>query len=697
MIDKNTGEPYINVWFGNFYKPAYDDKAFVKKGIALLKDLGFNSVRVDAKAWEDFKTRCEGGPASQYVAMQEYMERELKAQGMSHEFLALYLNADNLYPNIRFSPPIYGESVVNAEGQDGKWYRYWSGKARTSMQEHVARMMARYGDNYVTVLQGGRERKPICSMWDPIVAPSFDAEGRARYLGWLQKRYGGDIAAFNRAYGATAAGFDDLQKEDYWFDCAYPAGTAFSTADALAAAPKARMLMDNRLWQRDELCDYFADMQKRLYAVDDEFYLCPDMAQWGYFLNVDGSMLSGVGFADLWDTAARGIDIYKLAPYVDCANFLSVPVTPAGDADAYVAACQHNMLRNINAGRDFVGGIYWGRFLYNDLYAVLTPCEVIGSIVASGAAGYTSYGMCGLDDGGVLHRMPPCFNESLARGNAWAKRVIPRLGALRKAEIAILFPSAMALAETMHTDGNKERRMDLLGWYKACCDLGLAVDITDGDRFAAGAQASPYRVLILPQDDCYGMDPQPALETAIRAWCRAGGTVLYGPGNALAAACFGTAAQPHAKDGFFYGEGGMVQSLRCASFAGGKTIAAYLGDGLPCVTEYPTGSGRQLAFGFDYGYAYTAKIAPHVPPEQKNNELYPLTMMKQNLLAELLAGAGLAPHDQKGIETARFADGQILINHTAYPFTVEEPGEKEYQYPAGNDLLLPHAAVFIAL
>ena len=185
IIDKKTGEPYINIWFGNFYRPAYDDKKFVKENIALLKNLGFNSVMLDTKAWEDFKERYEGKEASQFVAMHEYMQRELKNMGMSHEFLALYLNGDNLYPNIRFSPPIYGESVIDKDGNDGKWYRYWSDKAKASMEEHVARVLESYGENYVAVTVNGRERKPICSMWDPIVAPSFDEEGRKRYLHWL--------------------------------------------------------------------------------------------------------------------------------------------------------------------------------------------------------------------------------------------------------------------------------------------------------------------------------------------------------------------------------------------------------------------------------------------------------------------------------------------------------------------------------
>lgn len=129
ISEKKSGAPYLNVWFGNFYRPAYDDQAFVAEGMELLKKFGFNSVLLDSKDWEDFRERYEGKPASQFVGMQEFMMEQIKKQGLSHTFLAIYLNADNLYPNIRFSPPVFGESVVTAKGNDGRWYRYWSEKA----------------------------------------------------------------------------------------------------------------------------------------------------------------------------------------------------------------------------------------------------------------------------------------------------------------------------------------------------------------------------------------------------------------------------------------------------------------------------------------------------------------------------------------------------------------------------------------
>lgn len=712
ILDQKTKEPYLNVWFGNFYKPAYDDEAFVCEAIALLQRLGFQSVLLDAKAWEDFRERFEGGEASQYVKMQEFMQQELARQGMSHVFLSLYLNGDNLYPNIRFSPPIYGESVVNPDGSDGKWYRYWSPKAKDSMVSHVAGLLRCYGEGYARIEAGGETRKPMCSMWDPIVAPSFDQEGRERYLTWLEQRYQGNITRLNEAYGLQAETFLSLRPEEYWFSCRYPQLTAVSEADVENRTPCFRVMADNKRWQSEELELYFAEMEKRLKAVDPSLFLCPDLAQWGYFLNVDGAMLSGVGMADLWDTAVRGIDLYRLAPYVDAAHFISVPVTPAGDPDCYVTACHHSMMRNMNRGRDFIGGIYWGRFLYQDLYAWLTPEETIGTIAASGACGYSSYGMCGLDDGGVLHRMPEAFCDSLAAGNAWAKAVIPRLGERKAARAAILFPSAMALYETMGTAYNRDRRMDLLGWYKACCDYGVDVDILDGTVWKSGG-GKQYQVLILPADSCYLQDADPELEAAILTWVREGGTLLHGPEHRLAERVFGLRQQAHEKDAFSYtGKSGIYEKgmLTGRKFAAWQTeteaerIASWLSDGSAAIAGHRVEQGAVYSLGFSYGTAYTDKIAPHVPREQKNEALYPLQMLQDDPVKEMLEQAlGEALPVHRGIERAAFANGEVRINHTSYPHRFRAAGKlwfsREAQCREAETVqewvLPPRTAVFI--
>ena len=54
--------------------------------------------------------------------------------GLTYNFLVLYLNGDNLYPHIRFSPPVFGEEVVTIDQKGGKWYKYWSDTAEKRWQ-----------------------------------------------------------------------------------------------------------------------------------------------------------------------------------------------------------------------------------------------------------------------------------------------------------------------------------------------------------------------------------------------------------------------------------------------------------------------------------------------------------------------------------------------------------------------------------
>lgn len=51
--------------------------------------------------------------------MQEYMGQSALKHGLTYNFLVLYLNGDNLYPHIRFSPPVFGEEVVTIDQKGG--------------------------------------------------------------------------------------------------------------------------------------------------------------------------------------------------------------------------------------------------------------------------------------------------------------------------------------------------------------------------------------------------------------------------------------------------------------------------------------------------------------------------------------------------------------------------------------------------
>lgn len=73
MLRLMNDEPILTLWFGNFYRPAFDDKEYIDRSMELIRELGFNCVELDSKAWKDFDERYRGGEASQYVAAQEYM------------------------------------------------------------------------------------------------------------------------------------------------------------------------------------------------------------------------------------------------------------------------------------------------------------------------------------------------------------------------------------------------------------------------------------------------------------------------------------------------------------------------------------------------------------------------------------------------------------------------------------------------
>lgn len=730
LRSRTDNGPYINVIFGNFYSPAFDDEAFIDETMQQIKELGFNSVMFDTKAWEDFRERYDTGALSQYVKMQEYMGKSAREHGLGYNFLLLYLNGDNLYPHIRFSPPIYGEETVRPDGTNGKWYKYWSPKARQSMKEHVERIMELYGGGCERCMTNDgthpevKEVIPVCSMWDPVVAPSFDREGKQRYLEFLRMLYDDDISALNRSYHTTAQDFSQLEPEEYWYELKY--GVRFLTEeDVKKQTPQYYRWRDQSLWKARELELYFQQMQTLLKEKHPELFLCPDLSQWGYFLNIYGRIQADADneFSDLWDTSVRGIDPYALAPWLDSCHFITVPVTPDGYPDAYVVSCQHSMMRVMNEGKPVIGGIYWGRFIYNDLYAFLTPAEMLGTMTACGIDGYTCYGVNGLDDGGVLNRMDAGFLKSLRRGNIWCKEVIPIRKGSRKKEIALLFPSEMALLEPFETGSNKIRRLDLLGWYRLCCDLGYQVDVISTRQIEQDA-LKEYRILIVPANDCYLAAQHRQSEEKIAAWVQEGGILLHGPGDALAQSCFGITGDPCEKIPYRYGTTMIPQGEAFCRYYGGKSVSDYIDGAGCCVAEYAgdilaemTKDNRQkdkqdrperfkgavYAFGVQIGASYAAKNIPHVPYGYGNREMYPFVLSKTTLVEDILKKY-LVPVSgicERGIETGVFENGMVIVNHRSEPYILPEKYQTSiYQYPPyrrdHTEILAGHSAVWVS-
>ena len=455
------------------------------------------------------------------------------------------------------------------------------------------------------------------------------------------------------------------------------------------------MWADNMRYLADVLTDYFAHMKERLHSIDPALYLMPNLTQWSHLLNIDTSRKSDIGLCELWDTAMRGIDMRAIAPHVDMAHYYTVPVTIDGDPDAYVVSCQHAHIRSLNPGRSFIGGVYWGRFLYNDVYRFVTPEEVVGSIVASGAAGISAYGMCGMDDGGLLHRMDEGFTGSLTRANHWAKAVIPQLGKRHQSRVAILFPTAMALLEPLKVEGADARRSDLLGMYRACCDFGFAPDLVEKPDVLAGLTG--YDVLLIPADDCYHAQRNLAMEEALRAFVERGGVIIHGQYGEAAELAFGLNAAPTESACYTYqGEGGLLLGGPYVSCPG-ECVAAWREDGGNCISRNVFGKGCVYSFGFMPGYQIAARTAPHVPLSQRNNALYPLTHMEHNPLREILLAHAEpdTPIAMKDVECAAFEGGLIVVNHRSTPVELPLDGCIHAQQPTVGRLLPGRCAAFI--
>ena len=692
-MSKEIKEPLLSVWFGNFYRPAYDDRAFLDDSLSAIAHMGFNCVELDSKAWEDFYDRFQGKPASPYVAQQEYMMDVCGEHGLAYMFLALYLNGDNLYPNIRFSPPIYGESVMRADGTDGHWYRYWSEQAQESQEEHVRRLQLAYPEGEATLPVDGHMRIPICSMWDPVVAPSFDEDGWTRYLNWLKRRYG-TICEFNRVYRKAAQEFDALLPEDWWFELAYPGKACYTREDLEEDTPAFRMWVDNMCWRRDELSAYFRAMNERLHAIDPKLYLMPNLSQWSHYLNVDTSRKSDIGLCELWDTANRGIDMRAISGHVDMAHYYVVPANADSDPEPYVVSCQHAHIRSLNPGRSFLGGVYYGRFLYNDVYRFVTPEETIGSIVLSGASGIAAYGWCGMDDGGLLHRMDEGFLDSLRRGNQWAKVTIPRLGARKKSRVAILYPTAMALLEPLSVQEAEQKRADLLGLYKVCRDNGYDPEMVEIPDLLAGLDAD---ILLIPADECYHCLRNEAAERALRDFVRSGHAVVHGPDADIVRLAFDLVPTETAGTCFTYrGEGGLLSQSRFVSWPG-DLLAAWREDGKNAISKTAYGKGTLYSFGFLPGYPYASRTAPHVPVSQGNRELYPVAFMQHPPIPDLLRAHAVpdAPVAMKDVEITAFEHGYVAVNHRSTPVSLPLPGRWHGTQESGSHVLPAHSAVFI--
>jgi hypothetical protein len=706
-----NNRPFLSIWFGNFFEPFYSNREAVRQGIADVAGLGFNSINLDSKPWEDFFARYRGGEASQYVAMHEFMMAEMAKHGLDYTHLALYLCGDNLYPNIRDVAPVRGEEAIRPNGQPMGTYKYWSSKAQATMVEHVRGLLKLYGQGIHRRADG---RAVMMTMWEPIPKPSFDAEGKQKYLAWLEKRYNGDIAKLCERYripltpslspsggeGARRAGegaarsFHDLDPSEYWLrpeelswvGCARP-----KPEDFAKRTPDFCRWIDNQTYLAEVLEEYLAAMLKHWRELDPNLFIEPVLHQWGYFFNPPGAID--------WQTGQRALDIYRCAKHVDSVLFVSFPLNAENRADAMALSVEGSILRNANSHHPFTGGLFLGRHVNGDIYNVVPPAEAIATHIANGAKGLYVYGYSGLDDGGVLFQMDSVFKDSIRVGNRWATEVIPLLDAPRAKEVALLFPAEMSLYEPLEVDTEGRHRMDLLGWYQQFTDLGWHVDIVHPDQVAAGA-LKDYQHLVVPTNSLYDLGDNTALEAAVKKFVADGGTVFHGPHCELAKHALGIEEETIAFDCIQWTEEIIPHGWSTVSFKGGKALGKYIQSGKTAIAETGVGKGRVFSFGFQYGYAYCRRTMPIVPPIYGKREMHPIVLLQQTPVAALAGTSPLLPIPPvKGVEFARFGHKLVVVNHRSSPVDIRGiPAKKAIpQVPSAPGWLAAHSAVYLEL
>lgn len=703
--------PYFGIWFGNFFEPFYSNYEATRKGIADVAELGFNSICLDSKPWEDFFARYRGEPASQYVAMHEFMMAETQKLGLDYTHLALYLCGDNLYPNIRDVAPVRGEEAIRPDGQPMGTYKYWSPKAQATMMEHVRGLLKLYGQGMRCSPDG---RKVMVTMWDPIAKPSFDAEGKQKYLNWLEARYGGDIAKLNQCYGLSAKSFSELKPEEYWLrpeelnwvGCARPKAEDFAKR-----TPDFYRWIDNQTHLAGVLDEYLATMREHWRNIEPGIFVEPVLHQWGYFFNPPG--------ATDWQTGQRALDVYRCAKHVDSVLFISQPLNAENRADAMALSVEGSILRNANevarasSLRDpkqkntgkmpgplsFTAGLYLGRHVNGDIYREVPPAECIATHIANGAKGLYVYGYSGLDDGGVMFRMDELFKESLRAGNRWAAEVIPLLDQPRAKEVAILFPAEMSLYEPLEVDTERRHRMDLLGWYEQFTDLGWHVDIVHPDQVAAGALAD-YKHLVIPHNSLYDLGNNVAIESEVKKFAEAGGTVFHGPHCELALRAFEVVEEAIDFDCIRWEEELIPHGWSTVAFGGGQALGKYIQSGKHAITQREVGQGQVFSFGFQYGYSYCRRTMPIVPPQYGKREMHPVVLLRKTPVAALVGNSPLLPISPiKGVEFARFGNWFVIVNHRSSPVNVRSvPADRIVpQIPMTGGLLAAHSGMCLKL
>ena len=676
---KGKKRPHFSLWFGNFFEPYYSDRALVDAGMREIAEMGFNSIILDSKLWEDFTAFFTTGEESDYVAMQRYMVEKCAENGMGINFLTLFYNGDNLYPHIRDSKPDLLHPVTGRDGKPMRGYRHWDREQTAAMIEHTVNLYEKLAKSAAAKAENeqGEPKIPCYFYHSPVLMPSFDEDGKRRYLAWLKKKYA-DVTALNAEYESAYPSFESADLRELWPEM---------TAGDYAAGNTARMRMhrDNMLFRQDELDRFYGELTAGVRKRIPNIFLYDCLSQWKLFLT------------DWVEISERGLDLWRLAKHLDSPSYYTLPADSYGEPNAYAVSFENAILRSAAGEKDPVAGLFLGRYLYNDLYAFVTPGEAIASCFGAGATDLFFYGYSGLDDGGNFGKWEKNRKQSVRKALDWFAEVREIAGKrLRENKAAILFPYASFTLENrrLHDAAFRMGRNDLLGYYQQLADLGINADVLDRSQITAETLAA-YRLIVLPADDWYDLLPDPAMEKALVQYAEHGGLVLCAGASGLSKA-FGVTAAAHPADSFCFEEEMTEFSPAFYAFDGVEPLGRYLGDGKAILGSKQVGSGKVYFTGFHMGACYCERAQKPVPVAYGRAAQYPLTVTARTPLEAWLKEEGLAGEPCRGIERVPFENGVLLINHTAYEIEVTEPFETAVAAGGFYDgMLMGHHYVFL--
>lgn len=672
--------PHFSLWFGNFFEPYHSDRGLVEEGMKEIAEMGFNSIILDSKLWEDFTEFFGGGEESEYVAMQRFMVEECAKNGMGINFLTLFYNGDNLYPHIRDSKPDIINPVTDRDGKPMRGYRHWDKAQLEAMIEHNVNLYEKLAKDAAAkaINEKGENKIPCYFYHSPVLMPSFDEDGRRVYVDWLIKKYEG-IEKLNSEYGTEYKDEAELDMLTLW--------PVMNAEDYRCEQMSQRMLMhrDNMLFRQEMLEKFYAELTDGVRKRIPDIFLYDCLSQWKYFLT------------DWVEISERGLDLWRLAKYLDSPSFYTLPADAYGEANCYAVSFENAILRSACEGKDPVSGLFLGRYLYNDIYGYVTPGEAIASCYGAGATDMFFYGYSGLDDGGNFGKWEQNRKLSVKKALDWFAQVREISGKrLDEKKAAIVFPYASFTMENRRLNDEKYRlcRNDLLGYYEQLADLGINADILDRSQINDTALAE-YSLIVLPADPWYSYLPDESMENALRSYVQNGGTVICGASCGLHSV-FGVKAENHPSDSFSFVEEVTEFSVSFMSFEGIAPEATYCSDGKTVLGKSTLGKGTVYSSGIDMGLCYCERSQRPVPVRYGRQAQYPLTVIKRTPIEKWLIEAGLSTGSIRGIERIPFQNGILIINHTPYDYTVEEKYISAYA-PDGffSDTLCGHKYVFL--